>query len=179
LSRIGKVPVQIPDGVQVSQAGSRIEVKGKMGTLHRDIPEGLKVEIADNSVQCIPLSDDKNVRALWGMFRALIANMVTGVSQGYRKQLEIVGVGYKAELKGNDLNVFAGYSGPVLFKAREGLTYKTEAANKVSVEGIDKGAVGQAAADIRAIRPPEPYKGKGIRYAGEQIRRKEGKAAGK
>lgn len=179
MSRIGKLPVKIPSGVQAKLDGRRLELKGAKGTLIRDIPEEVKVEVAETEIVCLPAFESENTKALWGLTRVLIENMIIGVSKGYRKELEIVGVGYKAELKGKDLNVLAGYSSPVLFKARPGVVYTTEGPTKIIVEGIEKEAVGQAAADLRKIRPPEPYKGKGIRYAGEQVRRKAGKTAGK
>jgi len=176
VSRIGKLPVTIPSGVQVKADGGRIEVKGPKGTLTRDLPAELKVEIADGVASVVPAIEAENTKALWGLYRVLLNNMVTGVSQGYKIDLEVVGVGYKVELKGKDLLIAAGLSDTVLFKARPGLEYKTEGATKMSVEGVDKEKVGQAAADIRRIRPPEPYKGKGIRYEDEIIRRKVGKS---
>ena len=179
MSRIGKVPVNIPSGVTVSVSGQNIEVKGSKGTLSRKFPEELNIVVEDNQVKVTPAAQTENVKALWGLYKILIENMVIGVSQGYRKDLEIVGVGYKAELKGKDLSIYAGYSSPKLFKAPLGITFTVEGGNKIAVTGIDNQLVGQAAADIRRIRPPEPYKGKGIRYAGEKLRRKAGKTAGK
>lgn len=179
MSRIGKLPVKIPQGVEVSIAGQRIEIKGSKGTLVRNYPDELYVEVKDNEVHVAPKVENKNTKALWGLYRVLINNMVIGVSQGYKRDLEIVGVGYKAELKGKDLAVSVGFASPKPFKAPEGITFKLDSPNKITIQGIDKQAVGQVAADIRRIRPPEPYKGKGIRYMGEQVRRKVGKAAGK
>jgi large subunit ribosomal protein L6 len=179
LSRIGKIPVEVPAGVQVTINGQKVEVKSSKGTLVREVPKDLAVEFKDNSISLTPAIESENVKALWGLYRVLIDNMVIGVSKGYRKELEIHGVGYKAELKGKDLNVLVGFSSPKFFKVPKGITFGVENQTKISIEGIDKEVVGQAAADIRRIRPPEPYKGKGIRYVGEQIRRKEGKAAGK
>ncbi|NLP01281.1 MAG: 50S ribosomal protein L6 [Fibrobacter sp.] len=179
MSRIGKVPVKIPGGVQVSVVGQKIEVKGSKGTLSREFPRDLKIEVKDNQVFVSPAIQSENVKALWGLYKVLIDNMVIGVSQGYKKILEVVGVGYKAELKGKDLSVAAGFSSPKMFKARQGVTFTVDGGTKITVEGIDKELVGQAAADIRRIRPPEPYKGKGIRYLDEKIRRKAGKTAGK
>jgi large subunit ribosomal protein L6 len=173
------VPVKIPGGVQVSVVGQKIEVKGSKGTLSREFPRDLKIEVKDNQVFVSPAIQSENVKALWGLYKVLIDNMVIGVSQGYKKTLEIVGVGYKAELKGKDLSVAAGFSSPKLFKARQGVTFTVDGGTKITVEGIDKELVGQAAADIRRIRPPEPYKGKGIRFLDEKIRRKAGKTAGK
>jgi len=181
VSRIGKLPVKVPSGVTVTVSGNKIEVKGAKGTLSREVPAEIKVEFANGIITVSPTPgvESENTKALWGLYRVLIDNMVVGVSAGYKIDLEIYGVGYKFELKGKDLLVAAGLSDTVLFKARPGLEYKTDGAVKASVEGIDKEKVGQAAADIRRIRPPEPYKGKGIRYAGEKIRRKAGKTAGK
>lgn len=179
MSRIGKVPVNIPNGVQISVSGQKIEVKGSKGTLSREFPEDLKIEVTGNQVKVSPAIESENVKALWGLYKVLVENMVIGVSQGYKKELEIVGVGYKAELKGKDLTIYAGYSSPKLFKAPNGVTFTVDGGTKIAIQGIDKQVVGQAAADIRRIRPPEPYKGKGIRYLGEQIRRKAGKTAGK
>ena len=160
MSRIGKVPVKIPGGVQVSVVGQKIEVKGSKGTLSREFPRDLKIEVKDNQVFVSPAIQSENVKALWGLYKVLIDNMVIGVSQGYKKILEVVGVGYKAELKGKDLSVAAGFSSPKMFKARQGVTFTVDGGTKITVEGIDKELVGQAAADIRRIRPPEPYKGK-------------------
>jgi large subunit ribosomal protein L6 len=179
VSRIGKLPVKVPGGVTVTVSGRKVEVKGGKGTLSREVPPEVKVEFADGSITLTPAIEAENTKALWGLYRVLISNMVVGVTAGYKIELEIVGVGYKAEMKGKDLLIAAGLSETVLFKARPGLDYKTDGPNKIVVEGIDKEKVGQAAADIRRIRPPEPYKGKGIRYAGEQVRRKAGKTAGK
>ena len=179
MSRIGKIPVNVPKDVTVSVTGRRIDVKGSKGTLSRDIPSELKIDIKDSEVSVVPLMETKNAKALWGLYKVLIDNMIIGVSQGFKRDLEIVGVGYKAELKGKDLSILAGYSGPKLFKAPQGITFIVETATKISVQGIDKQLVGQTASDIRRIRPPEPYKGKGIKYAGEHIRRKAGKTAGK
>lgn len=179
MSRIGKLPVQLPSGVSVKVDGGKVEVKGPKGTLTRVVPAELKVEVADGKANVVPVIEAENTKALWGLTRVLLNNMVVGVSQGYKIDLEVVGVGYKFEMKGKDVMISAGLSDIVHFKARPGLEYKTDGPTKMSVEGIDKEKVGQAAADIRRIRPPEPYKGKGIRYAGEQIRRKAGKTAGK
>ena len=179
MSRIGKVPVSVPNGVQVTINGQKVEVKGAKGSLNCEVPKDLHVENKDNTIQLSPAAENENVKALWGLYRMLINNMVTGVTTGYRRELEIHGVGYKAEMKGKDCNILVGYSSPVLFKAPKGVNIAVENQTKIVIEGIDKQAVGQAAADIRRIRPPEPYKGKGIRYVGEHIRRKAGKAAGK
>ncbi|MDR2578629.1 MAG: 50S ribosomal protein L6 [Chitinispirillales bacterium] len=179
MSRIGKLPVKLPSGVTVKVDGRTVEIKGAKGTLTKELPAEVGVEVADGVVNVVPALESENTKALWGLYRVLINNMVVGVSAGYKIELEVHGVGYKVELKGKDLLIAAGLSDTVLFKARPGLEYKTEGTVKMSVEGIDKEKVGQAAADIRRIRPPEPYKGKGIRYVGENIRRKAGKTAGK
>jgi len=179
LSRIGKVPVKIPNGIQVSVSGQKIEVKGAKGTLSRELPNGIKAEISDGEITVSPIEEKEGLKALWGLYRQLIENMVIGCSVGYKRELEIIGVGYKAEMKGNDVNVLAGYSGPKFYKAPKGITISVENQTKIVIQGIDKEVVGQVAADIRRIRPPEPYKGKGIRYAGEKILRKAGKTAGK
>jgi large subunit ribosomal protein L6 len=179
VSRIGKLPVKVPVGVTVTVSGQKVEVKGSKGTLSREVPPEVRVEFAGGEIKLTPAVEAENTKALWGLYRVLVSNMVEGVSVGYKIELEIVGVGYKAELKGKDLLIAAGLSQPVLFKARAGLDYKTDGPARIVVEGIDKEKVGQAAADIRRIRPPEPYKGKGIRYVGEKVRRKVGKAAGK
>lgn len=179
MSRIGKIPVKIPTGVQVTVNGQKVEVKGNKGVLAREVPKDLSINFKDSEISLTPAVENENVKSLWGLYRVLIDNMVVGVSKGYRKELEIHGVGYKVELKGKDLNVSVGFSSPKLFKVPKGLTFAVENQTKVIIEGIEKESVGQAAADIRRIRPPEPYKGKGIRYVGEKIRRKAGKAAGK
>jgi large subunit ribosomal protein L6 len=179
VSRLGRIPVAIPAGVQVKIAGQSIEVKGGKGTLCRVIPPEIKAEVVEKAVHFTPAIQADNTSALWGLYRVLVANMIVGVSVGYRKDLEIIGVGYKAELKGKDLTINVGYSSPVIFKARQGITFTVEGATKVAIQGIDKELVGQTAAEIRKIRKPEPYKGKGIKYADEHIRRKAGKVAGK
>jgi large subunit ribosomal protein L6 len=179
LSRIGKLPIPIPDGVEVKVDGQKVSVKGAKGALSRTMPDKVKVVVEDNVVRCERIGVDKKADAAWGLSRVLVYNMVAGVTQGFAKNLEIVGVGYRAEVKGKDLSLAVGYSNPVMVAPPAGITFKTEGPTKITVEGIDKVLVGQVAADIRAVRPPEPYKGKGIKYAGEQILRKAGKAAGK
>ena len=159
--------------------GRKIDIKGAKGALCREVPLDIKVEVKDNKIHFSPTHEGKTISALWGLCRVLVDNMVVGVSQGYRKELEIVGVGYKAEMKGKDLSIFAGYSAPQQFKAEPGITFGVENQTKITVSGIDKEKVGEIAAEIRKIRKPEPYKGKGIKYAGEYIRRKAGKVAGK
>jgi large subunit ribosomal protein L6 len=179
LSRLGKIPVAIPAGVQVKVEGQRVDVKGAKGALTRTLPPEIKAEVKDGKVHFSPTMEGDQVKALWGLNRVLVANMITGVSQMYRKDLEIVGVGYKAELKGKDLQISSGYSRPIPVKAVKGITYAVDGQTKIIIEGCDKEMVGQVASEIRKIRPPEPYKGKGIKYAGEYIRRKAGKIAGK
>ena len=179
MSRIGKEPVPIPDGVDVTLADDRVTVKGPKGELSEHVPEGVTVEVTDGEVVVTRASDHRDHRSRHGLVRSLIANMVTGVTDGYSKSLEIVGVGYRAQARGSDgLTIQAGYSHPVEVDAPEGVTFEVPTPTRITVRGASKQVVGQVAADIRAIRRPEPYKGKGIRYAGEQVRRKSGKAAG-
>jgi len=178
LSRIGKQPVKIPNGVSVSVNGQQIEVKGPKGTLKREITDGIGIEVAKEEIVFKPTIENETIKAMWGLNRVLVQNMVTGVAEGYKKELEIVGVGYKAEMKGKDVNLLVGHSSPVLYTPRDGISISVENQVKINIEGIDKEKVGQTAAEIRRVRPPEPYKGKGIRYFGEQIRRKAGKTAG-
>lgn len=177
MSRIGKVPVTIPDGVQIQIANGVLTVKGPKGSLSQNISDNVRIDYNDQE-KCAtvsPATDDKKNWAQWGLYRVLLNNMVTGVTVGFQKTLEIEGIGYKAELKGKNLSVSAGYSKPVIYEPRDGVTLGVEGLLKIVVSGIDKHAVGQAAAEIRSIRPPEPYKGKGIKYKGEHIHRKAGK----
>jgi len=179
MSRIGKEPIPVPSGVEVTLAGGVVTVKGPKGTLTQDVHEAVTVMVEDGQVLVTRSSDQREHRALHGLTRALIANMVTGVTEGYRRDLEIVGVGYRAAARGsNGLTIQVGYSHPVEVDAPEGITFEVPAPTRISVIGYDKQLVGQVAANIRKIRKPEPYKGKGIRYAGELVRRKSGKAAG-
>lgn len=177
MSRVGKAPIQIPSGVEVSISAGRVRVKGPKGDLERSIPEGIAVSSTDGEIRVSRADDSGETRALHGLVRTLIANMVVGVTQGYEKNLEIQGVGYRAAKKGNDLEVTVGFSHPVTKAAPAGIEFDVPQPTKIVVRGIDKELVGQTAAEIRAIRKPEPYKGKGIRYEGERIRRKAGKAA--
>lgn len=179
MSRIGKLPIQVPDGVDVAVNGLTVTVKGPKGTLTQQLTGNVKLEREEKTLRCVPTSEKKEAREQWGLYRVLVSNMVTGVSQGFTKRLEIVGVGYRAEMKGKDLNVMVGYSHPVLVTPPEHISFAVEGPTKIVVSGIDKQAVGQVAANIRSIRPPEPYKGKGIRYEGEHIIRKAGKASAK
>ncbi len=177
MSRIGNQLVTIPSGVTVSQADGQITVKGPKGTLSRPVPGNITVSVDGDKAKVERANDEKAVRALHGLVRALLANMVTGVNEGFSKELIIEGVGYRAEAKGKQLKLLLGFSHPVLMNIPEGLSIDVDKRGlTVKVEGIDKEMVGQFAVDIRRHRPPEPYKGKGVRYAGEHIRRKAGKA---
>ena len=176
MSRVGNKPVELPEGVDVKIEGQAVTVKGSKGELNRSFNERIGFDI-DNGIVTVTRPDDtRESRALHGLSRALLANMVTGVSDGYRKELEIQGVGYRASLKGKDIELLVGFSHPVTVEAPEGITFEVPEPTRLVVSGIDKEQVGQVAADIRKVRPPEPYKGKGIRYVGEYVRRKAGKA---
>ena len=177
MSRIGLAPVPVPDGVSVSIVGRRITVNGPKGELQRELPEKVALEQSDGELRVTRADDENATRALHGLARSLVFNMVQGVTQGYEKALEIQGVGYRAAKKGNDLEVVVGYSHPVTKKAPKGIEFDVPTPTRIVVRGIDKELVGQTAAEIRAIRKPEPYKAKGIRYEGEYVRRKAGKAA--
>ncbi|MFN3202300.1 MAG: 50S ribosomal protein L6 [Bradymonadia bacterium] len=179
MSRIGKLPVVIPGGVTVETSGGNITVKGPKGTLSRPIPPKVDVSIDDGNVVVKRASEERTAKAMHGLARSLINNMVEGVSKGYTKSLDIVGVGYKVEQKKEYLVFSLGYSHPIYYEVPEGLDAKIESATRVSVNGIDRQKVGQAAAVIRGFRPPEPYKGKGVKYSDEVIRRKEGKSGGR
>lgn len=177
MSRIGKLPVAIPSGVEVSINGSEVKVKGPKGELVRTFHPELSIQMEDGKVVVTRPSDDPAHRALHGTTRALIHNMVTDVSTGFTKVLEVDGVGYRAEMEGKNLKLFVGYSHPVIVEPEEGISFDVETRTRqIKVMGSNLEQVGQVAADIRKIRPPEPYKGKGIRYQGEKIRRKAGKA---
>ncbi|MDI6901257.1 MAG: 50S ribosomal protein L6 [Anaerosomatales bacterium] len=177
MSRIGKQPIPVPSGVKVTIDGSEVVVEGPKGTLSQTFDSDMQIVLEGDTVVVTRPSDERRHRALHGLTRTLIANMVQGVSEGFSKNLEIVGVGYRATLKGTDLDLSLGFSHPVVVPAEEGITFEVPAPTKITVRGIDKQRVGQVAAEIRKIRPPEPYKGKGVRYAGEHVRRKLGKAA--
>ena len=180
MSRIGKLPVPVPDGVDVAIDGLSVTVKGPKGELSQTMPEGVELTRDDaGAVVVTRVSDARAHRARHGLVRSLVANMVTGVSEGYSRALELVGVGYRALPKGNDLELQVGYSHPVTIEAPEGISFEVPAPTRVVVSGTDKVLVGQIAANIRKVRPPEPYKGKGIRYEDERVRRKAGKAAGR
>lgn len=176
MSRIGKKPITIPAGVDVKLEGTLVTVKGPKGTLSRNIHPNMTVEIDGNTITVSRPDDSKQNRALHGLTRTLIANMVTGTNETYKKELEVNGVGYRAELKGKDLLLKIGYSHDVIMAAPEGITIEVPGPNKIIISGPDKQKVGQFAANVREKRPPEPYKGKGIKYVDEHIRRKEGKA---
>ncbi|KFU83012.1 MULTISPECIES: 50S ribosomal protein L6 [Amycolatopsis] len=176
MSRIGKLPVAVPSGVEVTIEGQQIKVKGPKGTLEHTIAEPITVEKAENGTLEVKRPDEERTsRALHGLTRTLVNNLVVGVTEGYEKKLEIHGVGYRVQAKGSDLEFALGYSHPVKIEAPEGITFKVETPTRFSVSGIDKQKVGQIAAVIRKLRRPDPYKGKGLRYEGEKIRRKVGK----
>ena len=176
MSRIGKQPVTVPNGVDVTINGQNVAVKGPKGTLTLDVAEPIEVSRDDDGAILVSRpNDERRNRSLHGLSRTLIANLVTGVTEGYTLKMEIFGVGYRVVAKGSDLEFALGYSHPVLIKAPEGVTFTVESPTKFSISGIDKQKVGQIAANIRRLRKSDPYKGKGIRYEGEQIRRKVGK----
>ena len=177
MSRVGQAPIPVPDAVTISVVGQTITVNGSKGELQRTIPEGVVVELRDGEIQVSRTSEAREVRALHGLVRSLVANMVQGVTEGYEKRLEIHGVGYRATKQGNDLEFAVGFSHAVKKAAPQGIEFEVPTPTRVTVKGIDKELVGQTAAEIRAIKKPEPYKAKGIRYEGEHIRRKGGKAA--
>ncbi|NCO65256.1 MAG: 50S ribosomal protein L6 [Candidatus Aquicultor secundus] len=177
MSRIGKMPINLPSGVQVTIEPTEVIVKGPKGQLSEKIPYGIKVTQEDNQIMVQRLSDSKLHRSLHGLVRTLVSNMVVGVSDGFSKTLEIVGVGYRAMKKGNDLELAMGFSHPVTIKQLGGIEFEVPAPNRIIVKGANKQVVGEIAANIRSVRPPEPYKGKGIKYEGEHIRRKVGKTA--
>ncbi len=178
MSRIGRAPIPVPSGVDVSVVGAHVTVKGPKGTLERDLPTDITVRQDDGVLVVERPDDQRHHRALHGLTRSLVNNMVVGVTQGFSRDLEIVGVGYRATAQGdNRLDMALGFSHPVVVEAPAGITFEVPAPTRITVRGIDKEAVGQVAANIRKLRKPEPYKGKGIRYAGEVVRRKAGKAA--
>ncbi len=176
MSRIGNSPISVPDGVDVSVSGADVTVKGPKGSLSRTFSEHVSVSLDDGVLTVARDSEEREVRALHGLSRALLANMVLGVSQGFSKELRAEGVGYRANLQGRKLELQVGFSHPVHIEAPDGIDFEVPEPTKIIVSGVDKQQVGQFAADIRRVRPPEPYKGKGIRYVDEYVRRKAGKA---
>jgi large subunit ribosomal protein L6 len=179
MSRIGKAPIPIPDKVNITLSGLAVTVKGPKGELSRTLPDGVAVSQQENTLVVTPSNGSRRSRERHGLCRTLVANMVEGVSQGFTRKLEIIGVGYRAQVQGRKLVVSAGYSHPVEVNPPEGVSFTVEGTTQVMVSGADKELVGNEAAKIRAIRPPEPYKGKGIKYAGERILRKAGKTGKK
>ena len=178
MSRIGKTPIEIKSGVEVVVNANSVEIKGPKGTLAQNIPEGIEVQKEEETIIVKRDNDLRETKALHGLVRSLLNNMVQGVTEGYQKQLELVGVGYRAQSKGNNaLELQLGFSHPVKYSAPEGITLEVPSQTEINISGIDKQVVGQVAADIRALKKPEPYKGKGIRYVGEHIIRKAGKTA--
>lgn len=176
MSRIGKMPVHVPAGVDVTIDGTTVTVKGKKGELTRTFQPTMNIKQEGDDIVITPADDERQTNAYWGLTRSLLNNMVLGVSEGFEKKLELVGVGYRASLKGKDLEMQLGFSHPVLVKCPEGITFEVPSQTEINVLGASKEQVGQVAADIRKWRKPEPYKGKGIRYVGEYVRRKAGKA---
>lgn len=178
MSRIGKLPVAVPSGVNVDVKGHKVSVKGSKGTMSIEVPHGVSIEVAKGTIVVTRDSDARSDRALHGLVRALVANMVQGVTTGFERKLEIVGVGYGAKVNGKKLDLTVGYSRPVSLNIPEGVAIALPDATHITVQGVDKQKVGQFAAEIRAVRKPEPYKGTGIKYEGEVVRRKAGKAFG-
>jgi large subunit ribosomal protein L6 len=177
MSRIGRKPIELPAGVSVALSPGRVQVNGPLGELDQLVPARMQIEKSDSEIVVTRPTERGEDRALHGLTRSLIANMVEGVTKGFEKRLEIQGVGYRAQLKGADLELAVGFSHPVTVKPRDGITFDVPTPTEIVVKGIDKQLVGQTAAEIRKVRPPEPYKGKGIRYRDEHVRRKVGKRA--
>jgi large subunit ribosomal protein L6 len=177
MSRVGQAPIKVPSGVDVKVDGATVRVKGPKGELQRTVPKGISVALADDEVRVARSAESREAKALHGLARSLIANMVLGVTEGFEKRLEIHGVGYRATKQGNGLELAVGYSHTVKKEAPSGIEFEVPSPTRITIRGIDKELVGQTAAEIRAVRKPEPYKAKGIRYEGEYIRRKAGKAA--
>jgi len=177
MSRIGKKPIELPTSVNVAISAGRVQVNGPLGELSQQVPTRMKIEQRDGEIVVERPTERGDDRALHGLTRTLVANMVEGVTKGFEKRLEIQGVGYRAALKGTTLELSVGYSHPVTIEPRQGISFEVPVPTQIVVKGIDKQAVGQIAAEIRKVRPPEPYKGKGIRYEGEHVRRKVGKRA--
>jgi len=179
VSRIGRAPITLPAGVNVTVEGALVTVKGPKGTLSREISKDMTITVENGALLVTRPSDERTHKALHGLTRSLINNMVEGVTKGYTKQLEMVGTGYRAAKSGSKLTLQVGFSHPVEFEPPTGIEFVVPAVNQITINGIDKEVVGQVAANIRGVRPPEPYLGKGIKYAGERIRRKEGKTGKK
>jgi large subunit ribosomal protein L6 len=177
MSRIGKTPIELPAGVSVSIDPGRVMVNGPLGELTQQVPQRMKIEQGDGELTVTRPTERGDDRALHGLTRSLVANMVEGVTKGYERKLEIQGVGYRAALRGTSLELSVGFSHPVVIEPRQGISFEVPTPTEIIVKGIDKQQVGQTAAEVRRVRPPEPYKGKGIRYEGEYVRRKVGKRA--
>jgi large subunit ribosomal protein L6 len=177
MSRIGRQPIELPGGVSVSISPGRVTVNGPLGELQQQVPARMKIEQEDGRITVTRPTERGEDRALHGLTRTLVANMVEGVTKGFEKRLELTGVGYRAALQGSDLRLDVGYSHPVVMKAPQGITFEVPVPTQILVKGVNKQQVGQVAAEVRKVRPPEPYKGKGIRYEGEYVRRKVGKRA--
>jgi large subunit ribosomal protein L6 len=175
MSRIGELPIPVPSGVKVSPSETEVRVEGPKGKTVQVLPRGIGCVVEGETLKLSRANNSKNMRALHGLARALVANAVTGTSTGFSKELQIEGIGYRAQLQGKELNMTLGFSHPVIYRVPDTVKVAVEGQNKISVSGIDRQAVGQVAAEIRALKPPEPYKGKGIRYANEQVKRKVGK----
>jgi len=178
MSRIGKQPIPIPPGVKIQVDGLTVRAEGPKGKLAQPVPAGLTPRIADGTIVIDRASEERHVRALHGLARALVANMVTGVKDGFERKLEIVGIGYRAQMQGKSIQLALGYSHPVLFPLPDGVSAEIDRQTAITLRGADKAVLGETAAKLRALRRPDPYKGKGIRYAGEVVRRKVGKKAG-
>jgi large subunit ribosomal protein L6 len=178
MSRIGKQPIKIPQGVKIALEGNTVRAEGPKGKLSQAVPAGLTPRMADGTLLIERGSDERQMRALHGLARALVANMVSGVKEGFERKLEIVGIGYRAQMQGKAIQLALGYSHPVVFPLPEGITAEIDKQTAITLRGADKALLGETAAKLRALRKPDPYKGKGIRYAGEVVRRKVGKKAG-
>ncbi|NQU04636.1 MAG: 50S ribosomal protein L6 [Calditrichaeota bacterium] len=176
MSRVGREPIPIPDGVKLDIKNNLVEASGKLGEMQHELPHGISAVVNDGKVEVSRSDESRQQRSLHGLSRTLVANMLTGVSQGFKRELEIVGVGYRCELKGKALQLTVGFSHKVIFVPPDGITFKVTSPTRFNVNGIDKQVVGDIAAKVRAVRPPEPYKGKGIKYIDEYIRRKAGKS---
>jgi large subunit ribosomal protein L6 len=178
MSRIGKLPIPIPQGVKIQVEGATVRAEGPKGKLAQAVPTGLTTRVADGTIFIERAGDDRHVRALHGLARALVANMVTGVKDGFERRLDIVGIGYRAQMQGRNIQLALGYSHPIIFPLPDGVTAEIDKQIAITLRGADKAVLGQTAAKLRALRKPDPYKGKGIKYANEVIRRKVGKKAG-